>query len=58
METEEWPDSGPYCKHWSDFECSEVCANCGHSCAAHSGGFDACQECDCKEFVDRKGGGA
>lgn len=53
-DTEEWPDSGPFCKHWSDFDCEEKCAECGHSCNMHGWGFEERHEdgCQCKMFKD------
>ena len=52
---QDW-DSGPFCRHWSDCDCEEVCANCGHRCTAHSYGDDEtdCLEddCDCQAWVE------
>lgn len=49
-------ESGPYCHHWSDpADCTEPCATCGHTCAAHGGEWnEACRktDCECVAFVE------
>ena len=52
----EYPDSGPFCRHWSQIgECDEACETCGHSCYAHSwhSKADHCDEegCACEKWM-------
>jgi len=51
-ESDGCPDSGPFCRHWSDIDCEETCARCSHRCWAHN---DGCSEegCDCVAWVER-----
>lgn len=56
-EETDWGDyeSGPFCRHWSDYDCEVVCARCGHRCTHHSIGNDEeCNEpgCDCPGWVE------
>lgn len=49
----DYPESGPFCRHWSDFDCTEVCAGCGHSCWHHGqGGDGACDDCECEGWEE------
>jgi len=55
---DDWPDSGPYCRHWSDEDCEAVCAACGHRCGQHDGGFDGAEclvyGCACEGWKESK----
>lgn len=49
----EYPDSGPFCRHWGDpVDCDEKCT-CGHTCGQHSYG-DSCDvpDCTCDTWQD------
>lgn len=51
----EWPDSGPFCRHWSEVgDCDEKCARCGHTCSDHGslGDDSRCRVCDCPAWVE------
>ena len=54
IDLDDFVDSGPFCIHWSDVDCDEVCKSCSHPCAAHGGGYDECSmtDCECKKFKD------
>lgn len=46
-------DTGPFCRHWSDFDCEVTCATCGHRCACHyPGDASGCSDCDCERWVE------
>lgn len=53
-EPSDFADSGPFCLHWSDGDCEEVCARCGHRCGDHGMGMAVCSVdgCACEAFVD------
>lgn len=58
-ESDEAPESGPFCRHWSELGCcEELCATCGHRCGQHDEG-DECfatnddgSPCDCIAWVN------
>lgn len=52
---EDFQDSGPFCRHWSDGDCEEVCGHCGHRCGEHGWGYGLCSHdgCDCADWVER-----
>ena len=53
-DTDDYPDSGPFCRHWGDpGDCDEKCVACGHICAVHDYYDDACKEegCLCTFFL-------
>lgn len=56
---EAFQDSGPFCVHWSDFDCDALCKTCGHRCSDHCGGHASCDEkdCTCEKFVDEESNG-
>lgn len=49
-------ESGPFCRHFSDVDCPETCANCGHRCTEHTYDDDdsECREpdCSCDQWVE------
>lgn len=52
MTDSDYPESGPFCRHWADpSDCEERCFRCGHSCGAHHPDDD-CDHCDCAGWLD------
>ena len=52
-EDDDPPESGPFCRHWSDpGDCQEKCGECGHWCGRHDD--DGCdeRECGCLAWVE------
>ena len=54
---DDWADSGPFCRHWSDpIDCEIECARCGHACSSHGDG--ACMaeggRCKCDDFQEER----
>lgn len=45
-------ESGPFCRHWGDGDCDEVCTRCGHKCGRHWYGECAEDGCDCPGWVE------
>jgi len=40
-------NSGPFCRHFGDpWDCSRLCAACGHNCHQHGSGHDNEEPCD------------
>lgn len=44
-------DSGPFCVHWSDWECIRPCGNCGHPCHSFVGPCPV-DACGCEECTE------
>lgn len=49
-EIEDW-ESGPFCPHYNNGDCGEICARCGHTCGKHWYGDCIEDDCDCEEFL-------
>ena len=52
-----YQDSGPYCRHWTDFgSCNATCTKCGHGCQDHEDTYPSectIATCDCKEWKEK-----
>jgi len=46
-------ESGPFCPHWGEEGCDDICATCGHTCEFHGVYDRECRECECSTFKDK-----